>query len=204
MENSGVTYLLVIEGRPQGPYTIEELKSLGVKPGDFVRSAGMADYKEAHEVAELRELFHFTQPYVSPQYFAGFDQRLLASMLDWFMVFGVFVVLTFAAFVFVDKPTRILIALSLIGIIPVTKLIYHMVMECSTKQATYGKQLLKIKVCDMNGERIGFGRSVGRNLAKIVSVMTGFIGYLFSFFNRKQQCLHDMIAGTLVVKDRLI
>lgn len=204
MENSGTTYLLVIQGKPQGPYTIEELRSLGIKPGDFVRSAGMADYKEAHEVAELRELFHFTRPHVSPQYFAGFDQRLLASALDWFMILGVFVVLTFMAFVFVDKPTRIIIAFSLIGIIPVTKIIYHIVMECAPKQATYGKQILKIKVCDINGERISLSRSVGRNLAKIVSVMTVFVGYLVSFFNRKQQCLHDMIAGTLVVKDRLI
>src|ERR1700744_3030771 len=190
MENP-TTYLLVIDGKPQGPYTIEQLRSLGIKPGDFVRSAGMADYKEAHEVAELRELFHFTKPHVSPQYFAAFDQRLLAAALDWFIVIGVFIVLTFIAFVLVDKETRILIALSLIVIIPVTKLIYNIAMECSPKQATYGKQMLKIKVCDINGERISPGRSVGRNLAKIFSVMTAFVGYLISFFNRKHQCLHD-------------
>ncbi len=204
MENSGATYLLVIEGKPQGPYTIEQLRSLGIKPGDFVRSAGMADYKEAHEVAELRELFHFIKPHVSPQYFAGFDQRLLASALDWFMICGVFIVLLFIAFIFTDQETRILMALSLIGIVPVTKVIYHIVMESSPKQATYGKQIVNIKVCDMNGERIGIGKAIGRNLAKIVSVLTGFLGYLISFFNRKQQCLHDMIAGTLVVKDRLV
>ena len=76
-------------------------------------------------------------------------------------------------------------------------------MECSAKQGTFGKQILKIKVCDMQGERISFVRSMGRNFAKIFSVMTLFIGYLFSFFNKQQQCLHDMIAGTLVMKDRL-
>jgi len=204
MEDSGTTYLLVIEGRPQGPFTTEQLRSLGIKPGDFVRSAGMADYKEAHEVAELRELFHFAKPHVIPQYFAGFDQRLLASALDWFMVCGLFIILSFVALVFVDKPTRMLIAFSLIGVVPITKIIYHILMECSPMQATFGKRMLKIKVCDMNGERISFGRSAGRNLAKIFSVMTGFIGYLISFFNRNQQCLHDMIAETLVVKDRLI
>lgn len=204
MESFGNVYLLVIQGKPQGPYTIEQLRSLGVKPGDFVRSAGMVDYKEAHEVAELRELFHFAKPHVSPQYFAGFDQRLMASALDWFMVFGAFVVLCFIAFLFVDKTTRITIALSMIAVIPITNIIYHIVMECSAKQATYGKQIVKIKVCDMNGERIGLGRSVGRNMARLFSVATLFIGYIVSFFNRKQQCLHDMIAGTLVVKDRLI
>jgi uncharacterized RDD family membrane protein YckC len=30
------------------------------------------------------------------------------------------------------------------------------------------------------------------------------VGYLLNFFNKKQQCLHDMIAGTLVMKDRLM
>jgi uncharacterized RDD family membrane protein YckC len=204
MANTVNVYLLVINGKPQGPYGIDELRSLGLKPGDFVRSAGMDDYKEAHEVAELRELFNFTRPHVSPQYFAGFDQRLLASALDWFMLCGVFIAITFIAFVFVDKTTRMIIAFSLIGIIPITKLIYHMVMECSPKQATYGKQIVKIKVCDLTGERISPARSIGRNLAKILSVLPGFIGYLISFFNRKQQCLHDMVAGTLVVKDRLV
>jgi uncharacterized RDD family membrane protein YckC len=104
----------------------------------------------------------------------------------------------------VDKPTRILIAFSLIVIIPLTKLIYNILMECSPKQASYGKQMVRIKVCDMNGERISLGRSIGRNIAKLFSVMTGFVGYLISFFSRNQQCLHDMIAGTLVVRDRLI
>lgn len=204
MQDSGNTYLLVIEGKPQGPYTIEQLRLLGIKPGDFVRSAGMADYKEAHEVAELRELFHFTKPHVSPQYFAGFDQRLMASALDWFMLCGIYIVIAFIVFVFVDKTTRIFLAFSLIGIVPVTKIIYHIIMECSPRQATYGKQIVKIKVCDMNGERISLGRSIIRNLAKLFSVATLFTGYLVSFFNRKQQCLHDMMAGTLVVKDRLI
>jgi len=103
-----------------------------------------------------------------------------------------------------DKATQFTIALSLLGIIPVANFIYHIVMECSPKQGTYGKQILKIKVTDMLGERIGLGRSILRNLAKILSVLTLFIGYLMSFFNSKQQCMHDMVAGTLVVKDRLI
>jgi uncharacterized RDD family membrane protein YckC len=76
-------------------------------------------------------------------------------------------------------------------------------MECSGKQATYGKQILKIKVCDMEGARAGLWQIFGRNLGKLLSSIF-FIGYFISFFNRKQQCLHDMIAGTLVVKERLL
>ena len=199
------TYLLVINGKPEGPFTIEELKELQIKPGDFIRSAAMNDYKEAHEVAELREYFGFSKEHILPQYFAGFDQRLLASTLDWFMIVGIFIVLIFICLVAIsDKSTQMVVAFSLLATVPIVKIIYHIVMESSAKQATYGKQLLKIKVCDMQGERINTGQAISRNLAKILSVLTLFIGYLFSFFNRQQQCLHDMVAGTLVIKDRLV
>jgi len=165
----------------------------------------MDDYKEAHEIAALRELFGFSKPIVMPQYFAGFDQRLLASALDWFFVAGVCVVIAFMASLFIgDKDTRLYIALGLLLVIPVVKIIYHMVMECTTKQGTYGKQLLKIKVSDIQGNRISFVRSVSRNILKMVSVLPFFIGYIFSFFNKQQQCMHAMLAGTLVIKDRLI
>jgi len=205
-DNSSVNkYLLVINGKPEGPFSIDELKQRKIKPNDFVRSSIMDDYKEAHEVEELRGLLGFSKQHLAPQYFAGFDQRWMASALDWFMVllviifFGVIVLLSTS-----DKSTQIMIALSVLGIIPIVNFIYHVVMEASPKQATYGKQILKIKVTNMQGERIDFAKSFGRNLAKILSVLTLFFGYLYSFFNSKQQCLHDVVAGTLVIKDRLI
>jgi uncharacterized RDD family membrane protein YckC len=197
-------YLLVINGKPEGPFSLEQLKAIGVKPGDFLKTAAMDDFKEAHEIAELRELLGFsTQPLI-PQYFGSFDQRLLASALDWFFVSGVCIIIAVIIFLLInDSTARLSVAFSLLIVIPLLKLVYHIFMESSVKQATYGKQILRIKVCDLQGDRISFARSVGRNLAKIFSVLTFFIGYLLSFFNKQQQCLHDMIAGTLVMKDRL-
>lgn len=197
-------YFLVINGKPEGPFSMEQLKDMSVKPSDFLKTADMVDYKEAHEIAELRELFHFSERSVIPQYYAGFDQRWMASALDWFFVAGGFIVLAFlAVFIVEDKSARLVIALSILALVPIIKIIYHIVMECSLKQATYGKQILKIKVCDLEGRRISAGRSISRNLFKIFSLIT-IIGYLLSFFNKKQQCLHDMMAETLVMKDRLI
>lgn len=196
-------YILVIKGKPEGPFNMEQLKELGIRFNDFVKTPGMPDYKEAHEIAELRRIFHFDKQSVIPQYFAGFDQRWMASALDWFFIGGGYIlVATIAVLMTSDKEIRLGIAFSILGLIPLTKIIYHMVMECSPKQATYGKQILKIKVCDLNGERINAGRSIARNLYKIFSLIT-IIGYLLSFFNKKQQCLHDMMAETLVMKDRL-
>lgn len=197
-------YLLVINGRPEGPFNLAQLKSLNVRPGDFVKTPAMDDYKEAHEIAELRELLGFSKQALIPQYFGGFDQRLLASALDWLFVSGFCVLPALFLILFIgDKDLRVLIALSLLLIIPIVKLMYHIIMERSAKQATFGKQILRIKVCDMEGNRISFARSAGRNFAKLFSVLTLFTGYLLSFFNKQQQCLHDMIAGTLVMKDRL-
>jgi uncharacterized RDD family membrane protein YckC len=196
-------YILVINGKPEGPFSIEQLKGLNIKYDDFVKTPEMVDYKEAHEMAELRQIFHFNKQSVVPQYFAGFDQRWMASALDWFFISGVYLVVAAIAVLFItDKATRLVIAFSLLGLIPLTKIIYHIVMECSPKQATYGKQILRIKVCDMEGEPISPGRSIARNSCKIFSLLT-IIGYLLSFFNKKQQCLHDMMADTLVMKDRL-
>ncbi|MHB8209341.1 RDD family protein [Mucilaginibacter sp.] len=205
-DNSSVSkYLLVINGKPEGPFSIDELKQHKIKVTDFVRSSTMDDYKEAHEVEELRGLLGFTKQHLEPQYFAGFDQRWMASALDWFMVSLVIIFFGVIALLFIsEKLTQIMIAVSVLGIIPIVNFIYHVVMEASPKQGTYGKQILKIKVTDMQGERIGLAQSLGRNVAKILSLLTLFIGYLYSFFNTKQQCLHDVFAGTLVIKDRLI
>ena len=205
MPDSISEYLLVINGKPEGPFTIDELIQRKIKLTDFVRSSTMDDYKEAHEVEQLRGLLGFSKQHLAPQYFAGFDQRWMASALDWFMVLLVIIFFGLIALLSTsDKSTQIMIALSVLGIIPIVNFIYHVVMEASPKQATYGKQILKIKVTDLLGERIDVARSLGRNVAKILSVLTLFIGYLYSFFNSKQQCLHDVVAGTLVVKDRLI
>jgi uncharacterized RDD family membrane protein YckC len=202
---SNDAYILVVNGKPQGPYNIEQLKEFKLKPGDFVKTAAMDDYKEAHEIAELRGLFGFKKRPIIPQYFGSFDQRLTASAIDLLFVSGALIVVAFSSFLFIhDDDTRRIIGLSLLVIIPITNLLYHIIMESSASQATYGKQLLKIKVCDMEGERISFSRSAGRNFAKVFSAATFFIGYLICFFTKQQQCLHDMIADTLVMKDRLI
>ena len=72
-------------------------------------------------------------------------------------------------------------------------------MESSAKQATLGKLALAIKVTDLNGNRISFGRASGRYFAKIISGLIFCIGYIIAGFTEKKQALHDMIANCLVV-----
>jgi hypothetical protein len=141
-------YVLVVNGKPEGPYSIDELKVKRIKPGDFVKTAAMNDYKEAHEVAELRTLLGFRAQPVIPQYFGSFDQRLLASAIDWFLVSGAIIIpVCLLVLVTDNKLIRIILSASILILIPIAKLIYHVVMEGSHHQATFGKQILRIRVC---------------------------------------------------------
>jgi uncharacterized RDD family membrane protein YckC len=199
------SYLLVIEGKPAGPFSVEELKQKNIHADDFVKSSGMDDYKQAHEVSELRELFGFKYSATSPQYFGSFDQRLLASAIDWFISGGVFLIFTFIGIIlFGTEENRLVLGLAIFCLSAPANFIYHVIMECSAAKGTFGKQLLRIKVCNLQGERINFKQAILRNTSKILSALPFFTGFLWSFFNKKQQCLHDVLAGTLVMKDRLI
>jgi len=78
--------------------------------------------------------------------------------------------------------------------------LYFALWESSSKQATVGKLILKIRVTDAMGNRITFGRASARYFAKFVSNLTIFIGYLMAAFTQKNQALHDIIAETLVLR----
>ncbi|HKR96929.1 MAG TPA: RDD family protein [Candidatus Angelobacter sp.] len=78
--------------------------------------------------------------------------------------------------------------------------LYEALLTCSSWQGTIGKKVLRLKVTDEAGNRIGFGRSTGRFFAKIISTMIMYIGFIMVGFTDRKRGLHDMIAGTLVTK----
>ena len=198
-------YTVVVNGKPQGPYDMDSLKEMNILPGTFLRKPGMDDYKEAHEFPELRALLGFSYQQAIPQYFASFDQRLLASVIDYFILLLVYIIFILISFLFIaGKDERIMIALLFLPAVPVFRFIYGVFTECSSWQGTIGKKILNIKVTDMGGRKITLFISLVRNGAKILSVLPLFFGYLYSFLNKKQQCWHDIAANTLVIKDRLI
>ena len=86
-------------------------------------------------------------------------------------------------------------------VIVVIQLLYHAIMESSSKQGTVGKMILNLKVVDLVGNRISFGRATGRFFGKILSGLIFNIGYIMAAFTEKKQSLHDMLAGCLVIYD---
>jgi uncharacterized RDD family membrane protein YckC len=92
-----------------------------------------------------------------------------------------------------------LLILFLVPVILILDWLYFALMESSSKQATLGKQALRIIVTDLEGKRISFGRATGRFFSKIFSIIIIYIGFIMVAFTGKKQGLHDMIVGTLVI-----
>ena len=77
--------------------------------------------------------------------------------------------------------------------------LYNALMESSSWQGTVGKRVLGIRVTDLDGNRIGFGRATGRYFGKIISSMICAVGFIMVLFTERKQGLHDMMASTLVL-----
>jgi uncharacterized RDD family membrane protein YckC len=77
--------------------------------------------------------------------------------------------------------------------------LYYALMESSERGATLGKLALGIRVTDLQGNRVTFGRATGRYFGKIVSSMILMIGYLMAAFTDRKQALHDIMASCLVI-----
>lgn len=134
--------------------------------------------------------------------FAGFWKRFAAGILDNIIyLVGLIVIgiVLFGVGSLLPEMLRGFVILLFILVFVASQWLYFALFECSKYQATPGKLILGIKVTDLNGNRIGFGRATGRFFAKIVSELTLKIGYLMIGFTEKKQGLHDMIAGCLVV-----
>lgn len=82
----------------------------------------------------------------------------------------------------------------------IARWLYEALMTSSSLQATVGKLIFNLKVTDENGNRLTFPHATGRHFAKYVSFFTLCIGFIMAAFTDRKRALHDMIAGTLVIK----
>jgi uncharacterized RDD family membrane protein YckC len=96
--------------------------------------------------------------------------------------------------------TLVMLYLSLIFGRFIAVWLYHAILESGPHQSTWGKRACGLKVTNMTGQRITFGHATGRYFSTFITNMTMGIGYLMVAFTDRRQALHDMIAGTLVVK----
>jgi uncharacterized RDD family membrane protein YckC len=119
--------------------------------------------------------------------YAGFWKRVAAYLLDG-LIIGVATSFLYFSKPWVASPVSLAVGW-----------LYFSLMESSQYQATLGKMALGIKVTDMQGNRVSFGRATGRYFGKIVSGIIIGIGFLMVAFTQKKQGLHDIMANTLVI-----
>lgn len=80
--------------------------------------------------------------------------------------------------------------------------LYYTFFEASKWQATPGKLALRLRVTNLQGQRISIGRSAARNVVRLSAAIFGLIPvicYLAITWTQRKQGLHDLWASTYVL-----
>lgn len=90
------------------------------------------------------------------------------------------------------------------GLPSLIKLIYYLLywplFESSPWQATPGKWICRLYVAGLEGTRLSFGRAFIRHISKALSFATLGFGFLMIAVTIHNQCLHDKIARSVVLR----
>ena len=133
---------------------------------------------------------------------AGRGLRLLAYLID-AVIFLVIIGILGAALAVIDPENPIFTAddsslsYKLLDrlISTVIYVFFSAFLEGSSLQASLGKRILNLKVCDTEYRTINFKTALKRNAAKMIP-----FAVIAILFNDKNQGFHDQLADTLVVK----
>ena len=136
---------------------------------------------------------------------ADFWIRFMAFLIDAFLIVFIWVITSFLMvkifpfLVFNFEETTLKLIFSVVVIM--LMLMYNILMENTKKQATIGKQLLKLTVGDITGKRLSLDIIIIRNVSKIITCLTLGIGYIIIIFHHEKQSLHDIIANSYVFRE---
>ncbi len=141
---------------------------------------------------------------------AGIGSRFIAILIDHLIWFAIFLVLAVIAAIILPA-LRVFGGISASWAIGILFLIIFLLMwgyfslfEAFGNGRTPGKRVAKIRVIHQSGRGISFLEALTRNLVRAIDYMPGFyaVGVVAIFVTRRNQRLGDMVAGTLVVRDR--
>lgn len=130
--------------------------------------------------------------------YAGFWIRAVAFVIDAIILTLVFLVIAFFLTTSYEETGPARTAAILQSFITI---LYLAAFWGSPMQATPGQRFCGLQVVhEIGARRISFMRALGRALALLLSGLLLGIGYLMVAFTERKRGLHDMIAGTCVVK----
>jgi uncharacterized RDD family membrane protein YckC len=79
--------------------------------------------------------------------------------------------------------------------------VYNVILHAMFGQ-TVGKMVVNIRVVQLDGHSLSWGIAVIRYLGEWVSMLLFGIGYLMAGLRADKRALHDLLAGTRVVRSR--
>jgi uncharacterized RDD family membrane protein YckC len=81
-------------------------------------------------------------------------------------------------------------------------MLYYGGLEGGASGQTIGKRICAVRVVDVDTIQpgIGLGRGIGRYFARWLSSIPLGLGYFWMLWDDRNQCWHDKLARTLVVK----
>jgi uncharacterized RDD family membrane protein YckC len=143
------------------------------------------------------------RPAAAPVAYGGFWIRVVAYIIDAILL-GVVGGVLFSLFgIPITEPTELENYDPTINLVSlVIGWLYFALMESSERGATVGKMAMGLRVVTSDGQRLSFMNATGRYFAKFISAIILFIGFIMIAFTDKKRGLHDIIAGTLVIKVR--
>ena len=140
---------------------------------------------------------------------AGFWIRLAAWLIDVACLFPVTIALTFAALTTIYFGGQLggeindqVIALggyTSAVIVSLSGVVYFTLFVGSCGQ-TPGKMLCRLKVIRVNGQEITYGRALLRSQTWMLSLLPVGLGFLMIACTRQKRALHDILAGTSVIR----
>ncbi len=116
---------------------------------------------------------------------ASFSKRLIAFLLDT---------------LFITSITKFAIQFN--TFLPIViSLLYFAYFESSKSQATFGKQIVSLKVVNPTGERISFLNAALRHILKLIGIIFVGIGYLPLLIGQEEnkRAYVDLISATQVI-----
>ncbi len=134
---------------------------------------------------------------------ADFGKRVVAYLLDIVVVVaGYIVVFIVSAIVGAVSDTLAFLVAGLLYLVMIAYVFYIAYMT-GQRGGSPGKRLTGLKVVKLaDGQVLGGGMGIARQLAHIVDGIICYIGYLFPLWDPMRQTLADKIVGSVVLSDQ--
>jgi uncharacterized RDD family membrane protein YckC len=134
---------------------------------------------------------------------APFSLRCGAILIDYIILIGVLVMATMLARMFGDvrRASSAALMAGYIGVAVVALL--NFVIIAGFTGRTLGKWIAGLRIECVYGTELSFKRVVHRHLICYpFTLVTLGLGFLLAAFNSRGRALHDLMSGTIVVRDR--